>query len=244
VSCKVLTFNRRHLSQLPDSVVSVSQHALNEHVRRHYLEDLPATVIYNIQGAFKSFLPETPNGGQLSADLVFGFIGKVEEEKGIETLLEATQQLRHGNWKLKIAGKGLDAYVDKLARRFPDPRIEWLGFTDAVKFYSSVDVVVIPSLWAEPLPYVCVESLHAGRSLICASSGGIPEIARLSNIVEFFPAGNANALVKKMNLALSSPQAWRERKVPDASRLSAFQEEYVVEMYLREYAPQTAGPKS
>ncbi|MGA7766363.1 MAG: glycosyltransferase family 4 protein [Candidatus Sulfotelmatobacter sp.] len=237
LSCKVLTLNRRRLSQQPDSVVSVSQHALNEHLRRHYLEDLPATVIYNIQGAFKSFLPQTRNG-QLSADLVFGFIGRVEEEKGIETLLAATRQLHRSNWKLKIAGKGLDGYVDKLARRFPDSRIEWLGFTDAAKFYSSVDVVVIPSLWGEPLPYVCVESLHAGRSLICASSGGIPEIARLSHLVEFFPAGHENALAEKMNLALSSPQEWRERKVPDDSRLGAFLEEYVVERYLREYASQ------
>ena len=186
LSCTVLTLNRRHLSQLPDSVVSVSQHALHEHLRRHYLADVRATVIYNIQGSSKSFPPPTVNGRQLSGDLVFGFIGKVEEEKGIETLLIATRQLHPSNWKLKIAGRGLDGYVDKLGRGFPDSRIQWLGFIDAAKFYDSVDVVVIPSLWAEPLPYVCVESLHAGKSLICASVGGIPEIARLSNLVEFF----------------------------------------------------------
>ncbi len=203
LSCKVLTFNRRRLSRLPDSIVSVSQHALREHISRHYLEDLPATVIYNIQNAFQSLLPQTVRGGQLSSDIVFGFIGRVEEEKGIETLLAATGKLNTSNWKLKIAGKGLDGYVEKLAKRFPDPRIEWLGFTDAAKFYPSVDVVILPSLWAEPLPYVCVESLYAGRSLICASSGGIPEIARLSKIVEFFPAGNTDVLAEKMNLALS-----------------------------------------
>jgi glycosyltransferase involved in cell wall biosynthesis len=240
LSCKVLTLNRRRLSQLPDSIVSVSQHALHEHVRRHYFEDVRATVISNILGAFTPLVPQTLDGEQSSADLVFGFIGRVEEEKGVETLLAATRLLHQSNWKLKIAGRGLDGYVDKLARTFPDSRIEWLGFTDAAKFYSSVDVVVIPSLWAEPLPYVCVESLHAGKSLICASSGGIPEVARLSTHVEFFPAGNASALVEKMNLALSSPQEWRERRVPDASRLGAFREEYVVERYLREYVPQRA----
>lgn len=240
LSCKLLTFNRRRLSQLPDSVVSVSQHALHEHLKRRYLKDVQATVVYNIQGAFKSILSRTLNGSQLSADLVFGFIGKVEEEKGIETLLAATRQLQQSNWKLKIAGRGLDGYVDHLARRFADARIEWLGFTDAANFYCSVDVVVIPSLWAEPLPYVCVESLHAGKNLICASSGGIPEIARLSNLVEFFPAGNTNALAEKMNLALISLREWQESKGPDASRLAAFREEYVVEGYVREYAPQTA----
>lgn len=241
LSCRVLTVNRRGLSRLPDSVVSVSRHALDEHTRRHYLEDRPATVIYNIQGASRPFPSKTPQGGgQLSGDLIFGFIGRVEEEKGIETLLAASRQLHRSNWRLKIAGKGLDDYVKSLANRFPDPRIEWLGFTDAEKFYASVDVVILPSLWAEPLPYVCVESLHAGLSLICALSGGIQEIAQLSDRVEFFPAGNPRALADKMNLALASPQEWRERRVPDASRLAAFREEYVVQKYLREYALQEA----
>lgn len=237
-SCKVLTFNRRQLSQLPDSVVSVSQHALNEHLRRRYLEGLPAKVIHNIQGPLESPLPQTHTGEGSSRNLVFGFIGKIEEEKGIETLLSATTELQLPYWKLKIAGRGLDSYVAKLQELFPDPRIEWLGFTDATTFYRSVDVVIIPSLWAEPLPYVCVESLHVGRSLICAASGGIPEIAHLAHTVEFFPAGNTCTLAEKMNLALASAQDWRTRKVLDSSKLESFREEHVVREYLRKYAPQ------
>jgi glycosyltransferase involved in cell wall biosynthesis len=235
LSCKVLTFNRRRLSRLPDSIVSVSHHALEEHLKRKYLKARPATVIYNIQSAPKLAPPQRPNGGHSCRDLVFGFIGRVEEEKGIETLLAATRQLRSSNWKLKIAGKGIEGYVDKLKRDFTDSRIEWLGFTEAVQFYASVNVVVLPSLWAEPLPYVCVESLHAGKSLICASSGGIPEIARLSRVVEFFPAGNAHSLAEKMNLALGSPQEWRESQIPDESKLTPFGGEYVVDRYLGEY---------
>jgi glycosyltransferase involved in cell wall biosynthesis len=242
LDCKVLTFNRRGLSRLPDAVVSVSQYTLSQHIKRQYFQEVPATVIYNIHRTNEP-LQQALNG-EMSGDLVFGFIGRVEEEKGIETLLTATRQLYQSNWKLKIAGKGLDAYVEELKARFPDSRIEWLGFTDAAEFYSSVDVVIIPSLLAEALPYVCVESLHAGRSLICVSSGGIPEIARLSNIVEFFPAGDANLLAEKMNLALASPQIWRERRVPDASKLGAFREECVVERYLREYASQQQPAKT
>jgi glycosyltransferase involved in cell wall biosynthesis len=241
IDCQVLTFNRRNLSRLPDSLVSVSQYTLKEHIARHYFEGVPSTVIYNIHQMIepsKPLLRQALKRERTSGDLVFGFIGRVEEEKGIETLLSATGQLRQSNWKLKIAGKGLDGYVRKLSEKFSDRRIEWLGFTDAAEFYSCVDVVIIPSLLNEALPYVCVESLHEGRSLICALSGGIPEIARLSSTVEFFPTGNANALAEKMNLALASLREWRERKIPDASRLGAFQEEYVVGRYLREYAPQ------
>jgi glycosyltransferase involved in cell wall biosynthesis len=239
LDCKLLTLPRRASSLRLDAVISVSQHALDEHIKRRYLEDVPSTVIYNIQGGTKSILPKA-DAGPASDDLVFGFIGRVEQEKGIETLLEATGQLNQPNWKLKIAGRGLDGYIRNLRRTYADPRIAWLGFTDSSEFYSSVDTVVIPSLWAEPLPYVVVESLHEGRSLICALSGGIPEIAQLSRRVEFFPAGNANALAEKMNRVLASPQQWRDRKVPEASKLDAFREEYVVERYLREYSPQKA----
>lgn len=244
LDCRLLTLNRKGLSRLPDSVVSVSQYTLNEHTKRSYYEGVPSTVIFNIH---RAGLPpkEAAKDEEKSGDLVFGFIGRIEEEKGIETLLMATRLLQSSNWKLKIAGKGLDEYVQKLSQKYSDPRIEWLGFTDSATFYSSVDVVILPSLLAEALPYVCVESLHAGRSLICVSSGGIPEIARLSNRVEFFPSGDTKALAEKMNLALASPQAWRERKVPDASKLSVFREECVVEKYLQEYAPQrTTASKS
>jgi|SRR5208283_2287527 len=240
LDCQVLTFNRRSLSRLPDSLVSVSEYTLKEHATRHYFEGVAATVIRNIHGTIGSPLRQALNNEKTSNDLIFGFIGRVEEEKGIETLLVATRQLKHSNWRLKIAGKGLLGYIQKLSERFSDPRIEWLGFTNAADFYASVDVIVIPSLLNEALPYVCVESLHAGKNLICALSGGIPEIAGLSNIVEFFPAGSTSALAEKMNLALSSLEVWRERKPPEASRLDAFREEYVVEKYLREYAPPKA----
>ena len=239
LDCKVLTFNRRNLSRLPDSLVSVSEYTLKEHVTRHYFEGVAATVIRNIHGTIGSPLRQALNNEKTSNDLIFGFIGRVEEEKGIETLLVATRQLKHSNWRLKIAGKGL-GYTQKLSERFSDPRIEWLGFTSAADFYASVDVIVIPSLLNEALPYACVESLHAGKNLICALSGGIPEIAVLSNIVEFFPAGNTGALAEKMNIALSSLEVWRERKLPETSSLEAFREEYVVEKYLREYAPPKA----
>lgn len=236
LDCLALTFNRRALSRLPDSLVSVSQYTLQKHLTLGYFEGVPATVIYNLHRTTGSPLQQAHNDRTVSHDLVFGFIGRVEEEKGIETLLAATGQLKQPNWKLKVAGKGLDSYVQRLSERFSDARIEWLGFANAADFYSSVDVIIIPSLLNEALPYVCVESLHAGKSLICALSGGIPEIARLSNIVEFFPAGNAIALAEKMNLALVSAGVWREPTILEASRLDAFREDYVVEKYLREYA--------
>jgi glycosyltransferase involved in cell wall biosynthesis len=237
IDCKVLTLNRKNMSRLPDSVVSVSQHTLDQHLKRRCFDGVPVTVIHNIYSDEPDSLGQTIERNEESENLVFGFIGKIEEPKGIETLLAATSQLHRSNWKLQIAGNGLEGYVQMLSNKFADPRIEWLGFMDSSKFYAQVDVVVIPSLWAEPLPYVCVESLHAGKGLIYASSGGIPEIARLSPDAEPFPPGDAAALAEKMHLALTRPRGPRSAEAGDDLRLSIFSEDNVTRRYLREYFP-------
>jgi glycosyltransferase involved in cell wall biosynthesis len=216
----------------------VSEHTLDTHIRGGCFKENRTTVIYNISNFARAIEPRQSQGRHDdNGSLVFGFIGKIEQAKGIETLLSATTRLRSGNWKLHIAGTGFDTYVRDLSRKFSDPRIAWLGFTDADKFYSSVDVVVIPSVWADPLPLVCVESLRAGRALICARSGGIPEIARLSDIVEFYPAGDVTVLAEKMDLALMSPQRWRQFAIGNPSVLDVFREDNVVQQYLQEYGP-------
>ena len=66
----------------------------------------------------------------------FGFIGRIEPEKGIEILLQATRYLIQPGWRLKIAGKGTDAYVSYLRPKYADERIEWLGFTTACRVLS------------------------------------------------------------------------------------------------------------
>jgi glycosyltransferase involved in cell wall biosynthesis len=237
LDCRVLTVNRKQMSRLPDSVVSVSRHTLDEHLKRGCFEGVPTTVIHNIYSDGSAPLRQASSREGDSADVVFGFIGKIEEQKGLETLLSASTQLQRSNWKLKIAGTGLENYVKELSEKYADTRIEWLGFTDSSAFYAQVDAVVIPSLWADPLPYVCVESLHAGKRLICAASGGIPEMARLSPRAEIFPAGDSVALAEKMNLLLADPRLSRSSEGGGDSDLSIFNEEFVMGRYLQQYFP-------
>jgi glycosyltransferase involved in cell wall biosynthesis len=235
--CKMLTSGSRQLSRMPDSIVSVSQNTLDVHLRNGCFGGERTTVIYNLTDLARIGVRKREGANDEPDTLIFGFIGKIEPAKGIETVLAAAAQLRLSNWKLRIAGTGIDRYVQRLSHQFPDRRIEWLGFTDAETFYSSIDVVVIPSIWADPLPLVCVESLHAGKAMICASSGGIPEIARLADVVEFFPPGDAATLATKMDCALTSPQRWRESGIRDESKLAVFEEESTIERYVREYDP-------
>jgi glycosyltransferase involved in cell wall biosynthesis len=185
IDCQLLTANRRAASRLPDQVVAVSQFMLDRHKQLGFSRRNASRVVYNIQstsGTEPKGTRTNTNAGVLS----FGYIGGIEPKKGIEIVLEATRRLMRSGWRLRIAGSGRDAYVTFLRQKYNDEKIEWLGFTTAAEFYPTVDVMVIPSQWNEPMGYACVESLHEGRALICARVGGLPEIAQLSNLVEYF----------------------------------------------------------
>jgi glycosyltransferase involved in cell wall biosynthesis len=234
IGCQLLTANRKAASWMPDEIVSVSGFALAKHKHFGYFPDVRSRVIDNIHPInAPAVRVESPR--QESHVLRFGFIGRIEPEKGIETLLRATRQLIQPEWRLRIAGKGTEGYVTSLRGEYPDDRIEWLGFTTAPSFYGSVDVVVIPSHWDEPLGYVCVESLHEGKPIICARAGGLPEIARLSNVVEHFQAGSAEELARLMNAALSDPIKWRRNLLPASAALDRFTGQAVVAKYLAVY---------
>lgn len=234
VGCKTGTLIRKASSKKLDGVISVSNYVLKCHERSGYFKQVPRSVIYNVVDSYEN-LPQ-PENSLATSTLVFGYIGKIEDEKGIRIVLEATKHLSMQNWQFKIAGTGLDAYVTDLKNQFSDPRIEWCGFMDSRVFYGSIHVSIIPSIWPDPLPYVVIETLSAGKSLICAQSGGIPEIAALGNVVMTFPAANITALVEIMNQALANIPKWRTGGFSDTRSTNLFSENTIVAQYRAKYA--------
>ncbi len=81
------------MCQLPDAVVSVSEYTLDAHVRRGYFESVHRAVIPNICAAEQTSPPPQSPAHEHDAPVVFGFIGRIEEPKGIETVLAAVRRL-------------------------------------------------------------------------------------------------------------------------------------------------------
>jgi len=96
-------------------------------------------------------LPGDGNGGY------FVFVGRLAQEKGIKTLLEAWSQFPG---KLKILGDGpLASMVEAYASR--NNSIEWLGQqpSDVVQqVVGNATALVVPSTWYEGLPLTIVEA--------------------------------------------------------------------------------------
>jgi glycosyltransferase involved in cell wall biosynthesis len=194
-------------------------------------------VIYNIQSDIHIDTGRvSPSTEQAQDAFVFGFIGRITEAKGLKRLLEASRLMSQRNWQLKIAGDTLGDYAAQLMREYPDTRIEWLGRVPSQEFYGAVDVVVVPSIWHDPLPYVVVETFAAGKALICANSGGIPELARMGKQVGSYPADDTPELARLLDEAVLNPEQWRSGGFCDNRYRDAFSESAVNGKYSAVYS--------
>ena len=237
--CTVLTQIRKKSSGRVDHVASNSGYVIAAHERHGYFPNIHGSVIYNIAD-----LRAQPTAARTPSDvLVFGFIGRIEEEKGIEVVLQATTRLKSTAWRLVIAGKGLQEYVAGLKSQYPDPRIEWAGFMSPENFYTSVDTSIIASVWPEPLPRTLIESFAYGRSALCARSGGIPEIAARGPQVAEYDAHDVDTLAGLMDQAVETMALWKMARAADPEFFASFSEKEVVRRYSDLYDQASAKAK-
>ncbi len=117
---------------------------------------------------------------------VISYVGRLDKEKGLETLIKAFGLLLNigVECQLIIAGKPVsqdEDYQKFLEQLSSDLRIEnYVKFIGHVSnpgtIYQMSDITVLPSRWAEPFGRVIIESMACGTPVIASRIGGIPEI--------------------------------------------------------------------
>jgi len=176
LKCRVLTAAKREHHRHVSAVVGVGAGILQTHLDHGYFGHVPEALrrfIWNpavLDGPLDASLK--PVTGR---PLTFGYIGRINVEKGVGTLLRACRALPQDGWKLIIAGKSPlpDDPLMKMAEGLP---VEFIGFVPAADFFSRIDALVVPSVWAEPLPRTILESYAAGVPVLGSRSGGIPDL--------------------------------------------------------------------
>jgi len=180
-SCRIRSApHRRSVAKYVSTFVGITKHVVQVHEEAGVLtEPLHRTVIYNSPGpTTSSNLPHrSPAACQR---LRVGYLGRIEEKKGVEVLLSAALRLLRQDAPLcvRLAGHGDAAYVSQLKAKFRHPAIAFIGQADAGSFLSQLDVLVVPSLWAEPMGRVIVEAHAQGTPVLAAARGGMPELIR------------------------------------------------------------------
>lgn len=142
------------------------------------------------------------------------FVGRLSEEKGIRTLLEAWQQLPM-NLGLKILGDGpLGDHVAAAAQT--DRRINWLGHqpTTAVNAaLAEAKFLIMPSIWFETFGLSMIEAYAHGTPVIASNLGAMAEIVKHGKTGFLFEprqAGELAATIERANNDGALLQAMRQ----------------------------------
>lgn len=124
-------------------------------------------------------------------DLVLMFAGRLRKEKGIHTLLEATERIVKKNKKVKLLIVGSHFYkandkktsyienLKKLAQSMRD-KVIFTGFippSDMPDIYGASDILIVPS-HTEAFGLVYAEAGASGLPVIGSKVGGIPEVVQ------------------------------------------------------------------
>lgn len=130
------------------------------------------------------------------------YFGRISEEKGVETLVEAYEELP--NYKLKIMGddttdeaKRLKEYIK--ARNINN--IEFLGFKSGKELDEVIDnarFTIIPSIWYDNLPNTALESFIHSKPVIASNIGSLPELVENNYNGLLFKSGDKDDLIDKI----------------------------------------------
>jgi glycosyltransferase involved in cell wall biosynthesis len=132
--------------------------------------------------------PEAPGHGAL-------FIGRLAEEKGVRTLLEAWQPMAY---PLTILGDGPLAEEGRAAAT-PHVRLAGHVAGDAkFEHLARARLLVVPSEWYEGLPTVILEAMAMGRPVVASRRGAMAESIDDGRTGLLFEPGNAADLRAKV----------------------------------------------
>lgn len=170
-SCRMLRFHHLGKSDKVSAVVGISKFIVNRFTETGYFKNAKKFVIYNTRSVP---LPPARKKREVGQILRIGYLGTLSKIKGVEWLIEQFQSLGI-NATLTIAGKGQKNYEEKLKALATHKNIEFLGYVQSSDFYPLIDVLVVPSLWKEPLGMVAIEGLANNLPVIANKSGGLEE---------------------------------------------------------------------
>jgi glycosyltransferase involved in cell wall biosynthesis len=84
--------------------------------------------------------------------------------------------------------------------------IPWASDVDLARTYASSDVVVAPSVWAEPFGLTSVEAMSCGVPVVASRAGGLEDTV-LDGVTGLqFRPGDANDLAAKLELLMQNSQ--------------------------------------
>lgn len=155
----------------------------------------------------------------LDPKLRFGYLGRIDADKGVFALLDAFRRslrtLGPSTNRLIFAGAGDDeADLRQQVQRWGlSDHVEFAGrlaHADVPEFLQDLSALVVPTLQTEPFGIVAVEAGAAGVPVLASRLGGLAETVVDGVTGRLFEPGNVVELSHLLTEATRNPQALSE----------------------------------
>jgi glycosyltransferase involved in cell wall biosynthesis len=175
-------------------------------------------------------------------DTVLIYVGRLSDEKRIEQIRPALEQLP--GTRLALVGDG--PARPALERFYADLPVTFLGYMNGKRLsqaYASADIFVFPSR-LETFGLVVIEAMAAGLPVVASRVGGVGEIVRDGETGYSFDSGDTAALVDGVRSIASDKEHMRwmgqqARAYAETQSWDAIMDE-VVELYAALIAEKSA----
>jgi glycosyltransferase involved in cell wall biosynthesis len=169
-------------------------------------------VVYNGvgEGDFE-IVPETPDA------VHFLYVGMLRDLKGPDIFVDAfakTERLLKRPLSAMMIGDGpqKQKYLDMMTVRGLGRRITMLPAMNIREAFARSQNVVVPSR-AESMPYIVLEAIAAGRTVIASDVGGISEVLGKGSAA-LVPPGDSDALARVMADSITISD-WKNTNMPE-----------------------------
>jgi glycosyltransferase involved in cell wall biosynthesis len=151
-----------------------------------------------------NFLADAPAPGSGGAYVLF--VGRISQEKGVDTLVRAWRGMR--GVPLKIVGDGpLRARIEAQSRT-DGSQIEFLGYRkreEVLALVREAALQIVPSECYEGFPMVVIEAFACGTPVVASRIGSLEEIVEEGVTGTKFAPGNASELARRVSDLLTEP---------------------------------------
>lgn len=179
----------RIMSRLCDTVIAISEYEARQGRRI----GIASERIHVVLNGLRLMPPGAVPADWQDERLKVLFVGRLDEQKGFDILIEAIAPLQE-KVALRVIGEAVLSDRTRLAPRLPN--VEYLGWQDERYIqgqFAVADVVVMPSRW-EGFGLVAIEAMRAGKAVIATKVGGLPEVVVDEETGFLIPPDNAAAL--------------------------------------------------
>lgn len=227
---------------LTTKIIAVSGAVKNYLIRRHKIRPEKISIIYNgiDVNKYKSHMNITEFKKQFDLEPgipIIAFIGRLIKVKGVSYFLDAAASVLRTGKKAQflVVGDGplKQSLVKQTQKLGIDQHVFFIGFRkDIPKILSLIDILVVSSLW-EGLPLTILETMSAGKPIIAAKVGGIPEAIKNGETGFLVPPKNPEALTGAINDLLADPR--KRKEMGEKAKRRALQL-FDVERMVKEYS--------